>query len=785
MKLRFGIQAKAAILVMLVAIIAVVGTATFLQRISAKMVEDHELVDLSDEATNRAWEIIHQINAHREDLGNLADDEVLQDAVYNDRSPELAKRAAEICARWNDFLRVQVAAADGSAIGSPVVEKIKDLDPENAHSLVKLAQSGSYSIPLVSKLIRSNPKILIPGATVDNQPVWRERWMTVFWGCVRIPPPANWTGETRYLTAVFSLRPFRSPRHLFFLVDTDGGAKNYVMHPDMDTKDRFGQDSLFQVALPEELRKEERPPLETPTTPIVDLATLESVPLRPDCYFYFKEGIPTRRLISALETKRVNDPAGYEAYVKAILEENESGRSRTIGGLSNKITLVRLLSTSVQDVDPEQRGDPNFIRSVERDLRYLAGIPSHEALFQWRDTMELKHCHVSCLQIDLNTGDGLHRYLMMLAGFQEEFMGAIQQEIRSNLVSRIVIYGLGGMLIASIAAAFFVQPIRQMTITSQQILSEEGVLHEQLARLATTLPVERSDEVGDIARASKRLFEEIIESQEQLEQRVRDRTSELETANAKLEGLAKEKDAFLANVSHELRTPLTAVSGFLQLLQRKLERQVPLGEKERAYVAKSLAAASHLETLIDDILDFQKIIMGGITLDPQEFRLGDFLLELRDALQFQAQKNNNQLECSWDHRLVTVETDRHRLRQILTNLTSNACKFTHDGLIKIEAKRLKNEKVNWVRIRVIDSGRGMTPEQQSKLFTRFFTTKTSNQSGTGLGLVISEGLAKMMGGRVYLESSAPGKGSTFTLELPMTCPSTPVAIPPPEPQSPA
>ena len=163
--------------------------------------------------------------------------------------------------------------------------------------------------------------------------------------------------------------------------------------------------------------------------------------------------------------------------------------------------------------------------------------------------------------------------------------------------------------------------------------------------------------------------------------------------------------------------------------------------------------------------------MGGITLDPQEFKLGDFLLELRDALQFQAQKNGNQLEFSWDHRLVTIQADRHRLRQILTNLISNACKFTHEGLIRVEAKRLKGDPPGGVRIRVIDQGRGMTPEQQSKLFTRFYTTKPSNQSGTGLGLVISEGLAKMMGGRVYLESSVIGKGSTFTLEIPMNCPS--------------
>ena len=133
-------------------------------------------------------------------------------------------------------------------------------------------------------------------------------------------------------------------------------------------------------------------------------------------------------------------------------------------------------------------------------------------------------------------------------------------------------------------------------------------------------------------------------------------------ANEQLEGVAKEKDAFLANVSHELRTPLTAVSGFLQLLGRRKA----LGDKEKNYVNKALSASSHLETLIDDILDFQKIIMGGLTLDPSDFDAGKLLSELSDALQFQAKRNNNQLEFTWTRRVGTIHTDRQRLRQVLT-----------------------------------------------------------------------------------------------------------------------
>jgi len=778
MNIRFGIQLKTALLVMGVAVLAVLGTAGFLQRISADMVENHELVDLGDEANLRAWEIIDQVNSYREELGNLAADEIVREAVYNGEMEELSQRGAEICTRWPSYLRVQITSFDASPIGEPAVERARGFDPTHLQNLLYLAECESRTIPLMSKLVRAEGKVLIPGAVINDHPVWRERWMPVFWGCVRITPPPAWTGETRYLTTTFTLTPFRSPRHLFFLIDYDDPGKRFIIHPNMSMDEGFGEDGLFENDLREVFNQAKETATSLPLTPIQRVATLESEPLEEDYYFYFKEGIPTPALSNALAAKRDEDLQTYEAFFNAILEEHETTMSRRIGGLGSAVTQVRLLSSNREDHDHRHRGDPNFLQSVEEDLRFLAGLPQRQRLFDWRETLELQHCHISCLQLDLNTGDGRHRYLMMYAGFQEEFMGAIQQDIRSNLLSRILIYGLGGMVIASVAAAFFVRPIRQMTTTSQQILAEKGVLHEQLAKLATTLPVDRGDEVGDIARASKRLFEEIIESQEQLEQRVRDRTLDLEKANAKLEGLAKEKDAFLANVSHELRTPLTAVSGFLQLLQRKLQREAPLGDKEKAYVKKSLAAAAHLETLIDDILDFQKIIMGGITLDPSEFKMGDFFLELRDALQFQAKKNGNQLDFSWDHRLVTIYTDRHRLRQVLTNLISNACKFTHRGTVRLEAKRFKRDKGNWVRIRVLDDGKGMTREQQSRLFTRFYTTKQSNQSGTGLGLVISEGLTTIMGGTLYLESSAPGKGSVFAVELPMYCPAPDGPSPP-------
>lgn len=255
---------------------------------------------------------------------------------------------------------------------------------------------------------------------------------------------------------------------------------------------------------------------------------------------------------------------------------------------------------------------------------------------------------------------------------------------------------------------------------------------------------------------------------EQLEQRVQERTAELEQAltelkdaHAKTQELSRAKDAFLASVSHELRNPLNQVSGFCQLLEMG-----ELDEEQRADIKKIRVANSQLLALINDILDFQKIIMGGINLEPELFAVSEVIREVQDAMSVLANDNRNQLTFESEGDIGSMTADKQRVRQVLLNLVGNASKFTQNGTVQVRARRLRESDGDWIEIAVKDSGRGMTPEELGKLFTPFtkLSGRQGNKSGTGLGLVICQGLCRLMGGDILVASES-GKGSTFTIRV--------------------
>lgn len=765
---KFGIQEKTALLVVVVAVACASAVAVVLQRISARMVEKHELVDLSDEAGLRAWEIIDQFNSLREDLGRLATDDEIQRLSYDDPDRmriDLADRITRLCRQWPSYLSVEMV--DNSGVNDPIsiVNEIQGLDGSHRDRLVAQSERLAGRSPVfVSPIHRVQAEVVAPGG--DGGTNWREKWAPLVWGCTRIEPPAMYDGPTRFLVITMELQAPSSPRHLFFIVDAnDEERQPYIIHPNMSIAQNFGEDGMFASDLRADLKAHARKENLAHPQRIERVALLEKTPLASANHFFFIEGLPRPALQNALDQRLADDPETHEAYL-ANMEARYESMGRRLGGMSGQVREVRMLASDPADLERgSSTGAQTFLNLVEDELRQYAELPSGGRLIDWKDIVPCRHCHISCLHLHVDTAEGPKKYLMMYAAFQEEFVGAIQHEIRSGLAPWMIVFAVGSLAIAFTASLFFLQPLREMTKTAQHVAAEEGDLQVKISELSATLPTRRKDEVGDIARASKRLFDEVVASQVYLEDRIDERTRELKEANEQLEGLGKEKDAFLANVSHELRTPLTAVSGFLQLLKRK-----KLEEKNANYVAKALSGAALLEALIDDILDFQKIIMGGLTLEASEFELQQLLAEIEESMQFHARKNSNRFEFRCDESLSPLETDRLRLRQVLANIVSNACKFTRNGAISIEAVGFERDDADWVRLRIADTGRGMDEAEQKKLFTRFHTNKTANASGTGLGLVICEGLCKLMGGSLILERSAPGEGSTFLAELPRRLP---------------
>jgi adenylate cyclase len=241
---------------------------------------------------------------------------------------------------------------------------------------------------------------------------------------------------------------------------------------------------------------------------------------------------------------------------------------------------------------------------------------------------------------------------------------------------------------------------------------------------------------------------------------------DIQDKSRQLAEASQHKSQFLANMSHELRTPLNAIIGLTEMIVSNSARFG--AEKVLEPLKRVNVAGTHLLGLINQVLDLSKIEAGKLDLNVESVNLAPLIDEIIGTAGQLADKNKNRLVVEAEKNLGAVTVDPMRLRQILLNLLSNACKFTKEGEVKLKARRVANGG-DWIELAVSDTGIGMTEEQQAKLFAEFTQADSLTArhfGGTGLGLAISRKLARMMGGDVT-GASEPGKGSVFTVRLPV------------------
>ena len=314
--------------------------------------------------------------------------------------------------------------------------------------------------------------------------------------------------------------------------------------------------------------------------------------------------------------------------------------------------------------------------------------------------------------------------------------------------------------------------VELMKAGASDYLTKSLVKPERLKQtVENALRLYRAEQLIEETQANLRETNELLRQKNEL---LEQQKQQIQAKNQALIEAARVKSEFMATVSHELRTPMHSIIGFSQVLDRQVHGS--LNEKQSKMVGRILKNSQQLQVLIDDLLDFSKIGAEGIRLQPTPFNIHDLIAETVGDIQRSAERKNIELKAEYLLTNPQVINDPVRLRQVLSNLLTNAVKFTNEGHIRVSIssghRALENHEDNrfsdWLILGVEDTGIGIDPIHQPVIFNAFLQidqSMTRRKGGTGLGLAISQSLVELMGGHIELQST-PGQGSHFQIIFP-------------------
>ncbi len=430
------------------------------------------------------------------------------------------------------------------------------------------------------------------------------------------------------------------------------------------------------------------------------------------------------------------------SVTSALLAPNE----RLLDGALRQLNQFRYDLDRVQYVSADEVDLFNRIRSKHEQLTdVVTRVVELTRVGRIYDALELRHVEGNPL------ADRILRLTNEMVNRAEAQMVAkIDVNQRAYDLSRLVVIGFG---IGSIGIALTMVYAISSSLTQPVTLMEQRLLQIAGGDFSQRVNVPNRDELGTLAEYLNKMSD-----------RLRDLYQQIEAAS-------HNKSEFLANMSHELRTPLNAITGYSEMLIENAE------EHDKTLVAvsdleKIQISGRHLVKLINDILDLSKIEAGKMEFVSEQIELETLFKDVVSAVQPLADQNGTRLIFNLQNELGCMHSDPTRIRQILFNLLSNACKFTLGGSVTLHVRRYQNNNNTWLKLVIRDSGIGMTEEQISRLFQPFSQAETETAirfGGTGLGLAIVHQLCEQMGGLISLKSTL-GKGTTVTVDLPYASP---------------
>ncbi|MGD9965997.1 MAG: sensor histidine kinase [Hyphomonadaceae bacterium] len=406
-----------------------------------------------------------------------------------------------------------------------------------------------------------------------------------------------------------------------------------------------------------------------------------------------------------------------------------------------------------------ERGDPGLserLDLIEPEILHAEG--RHEAAFT---AMLRAHEAAERLQMTrFNAGVRELRATMESEVAQAEARAeaqAMQSELQAKTLQMMTLAMVlaAGCVIGLLAIALLIYRSRR------NMLQAVGRAEEILASRGANADEGSGGKQGPMQRL-RHILDQIQRRDVELKQAF----EALESARATAEQANVAKSQFLATMSHELRTPLNAIIGYGEMLMENADERGD--NQDRDDLSRIHGAAHRLLAMINDVLDLSKIEAGGAIVFSDRVDLDSVISETVATVTPAAAANGNTISVDVATPLGDAETDGFKLSQCLLNLLSNAAKFTRNGQIKLVAAREDDGRSEWIVFHVIDTGIGISPEAQARLFQPFVqadATTTRAYGGTGLGLAITRRLARLLGGDVTLRS-APGQGSAFTLRVP-------------------